>query len=147
MIIYIVRRIILKRIILLISHGTLAEGLLSSATLILGAEQTSNINYINCYVDPKRNMEEEVKEFMNNNKECEIVVITDIFGGSVNNHLLNYINNDNVLLMSGASLPLLLETSLFNGNINELKQHIDKSKDKMIVVNDTLKTEDLEDDF
>lgn len=42
-------------------------------------------------------------------KDKEIIVLTDLFGGSVNNEFLQYINQDHVYLVAGLNLPLLIE--------------------------------------
>ncbi len=42
-------------------------------------------------------------------KDKEIIVLTDLFGGSVNNEFLQYINQDHVYLVAGLNLSLLIE--------------------------------------
>ena len=46
---------------------------------------------------------------MNKYANYELIVITDIFGGSVNNEFLTYLKRKNFYLVAGLNLPLLIE--------------------------------------
>ena len=39
----------------------------------------------------------------------ELIVTTDIFGGSVNNEFMKYLSKSNIHLIAGVNLPLLFE--------------------------------------
>ncbi len=62
------------------------------------------------YVDGKNDLKKEVLKIINKMKEDEeLIVLTDIFGGSVNNEFMNYIGQGKIHLISGLNLPLLIE--------------------------------------
>lgn len=97
----------MERKILLASHGNFASGILSSLNLIYG--QTKNVKALDCYVDKNFDLSKTVERIMQENKGKELLVITDLFGGSVNNEFLNYIQKPNFYLVAGLNLPFLIE--------------------------------------
>ena len=68
----------------------------------------NNISTICGYVDDN-NVEEEIDKLIKENKDNELIVFTDLLGGSVNNIFLKYINNKNLHLIAGANLAVLIE--------------------------------------
>lgn len=96
-----------ERKLVLATHGNFASGILNSLEMICG--KNDEIAVINAYTTNDYNLSEEVKILMEKNKENELIVVTDIFGGSVNNEFLNYIHTPNFYLISGMNLPLLIE--------------------------------------
>lgn len=93
---------------LLASHGRLAEGIYSSIQIILGCNV--NISTICAYTDENISFEQQVENAINNmSLGDELIVVTDIYGGSVNNEFMKYIERDNVHLVAGMNLPLLIE--------------------------------------
>lgn len=79
-----------------------------SVRMILGNYE--NISTLCAYVNNKDNTKEQIKKIVENiNPEDELLVITDIFGGSVNNEFMKYINKENLYLISGLCLPLIIE--------------------------------------
>ena len=97
----------MERRIILASHGSFASGILSSLELICGKQ--TNIEALDCYTEESFDLASEVSEIINNNQEKEIIVVTDIFGGSVNNEFLQYIHNSHFFLVAGMNLPFLVE--------------------------------------
>ena len=136
------------RHILIATHGNFAKGILSSISIISGIQE--NISTINAYTESK-NIDEALKiYFENKNKSDEIIVLTDIFGGSVNQAVIKYMNEKNIFLITGFNLALLLEIITLDSekNISEeiLNKIIENSKQQLIYVNSLLKNK-LEDDF
>lgn len=105
------------RKILVATHGYLADGIKSSINILCG--EKDNISYINAYVDDK-NINEEIDEFFKNLKpEDEVVIFTDIVGGSVNQKLVPYCRMSNVHLISGFNLAIILEIVINEDPITE----------------------------
>ena len=92
--------------VILASHGYYSKGMLSSLEIIMGKQ--NNISTICGYVDDN-NVEEEIDKLIKENKDNELIVFTDLLGGSVNNIFLKYINNKNLHLIAGANLAVLIE--------------------------------------
>lgn len=100
----------MERKLVLASHGKLASGIRSSLELICGNQLT--IETLDCYLTERFDLEKEVKAIMNTYREYELVVVTDLFGGSVNNEFLTQIDRPNFYLVAGMNLPFLVELSM-----------------------------------
>ena len=96
------------RRIILASHGMLAEGMKDSVTFIVG--HSNNIYTISAYTKEDFSFEAEVKQiFESFNDGDEVIVITDIYGGSVNSITIQKINEVNVVsgyLIGGSSTSI-----------------------------------------
>lgn len=87
--------------------------------------------------------------------EDELIVITDLFGGSVNNEFTSLLTNTDkkIYLISGMNLALVMNLVVNKDEDADLesmiKDCIEESKGMMIYCNDLLKQEDVvdEDDF
>ena len=77
--------------ILVIGHGRFAEGVKSAAQIIVG--DLSEVTFMNTYVDDIDFHVELDKYFSNN---TNILVLTDLFGGSVNQAIMQYITKENI---------------------------------------------------
>lgn len=97
----------MERIIILGSHGSLSTGMASSLEIILG--KTVAIKTVNAYVDDNFDLSREVREVIEANNGKELIIVTDIMGGSVNNEFMKYLDYPNLYLVAGMSLPLLIE--------------------------------------
>jgi len=97
--------------ILVISHGNLAEALISSAEFIVG-----NLDRIRGVPVWPKDQEKEVKDRIQK-KLAEvddgegIVVLTDVLGGTPTNISLSCFENEKVEVVTGVNLPMLLALS------------------------------------
>lgn len=90
------------------THGTFADGIKESIKLIAG--DFKNLIALSCYMKENFNLKDEIDSILNEARNEEIIVITDIFGGSVNNAFVERIpENPNLHVISGLNLPLMLE--------------------------------------
>ena len=93
---------------LIASHGKLAEGLYDTFVMVMGKNE--NLSFFGAYTKAEEDMEESVRKYVDGIKEGdELIVLTDVFGGSVNNEFMKYIGRKNFYLVSVLSLPLLIE--------------------------------------
>ena len=122
----------MDRHIILASHGNLAEGLYNALRIILGQEKLSNVAYLNCYMEDTQNVTKEI-ETMLNRYDDEILVFTDLFGGSVNTAVYSCMEGKSFELIAGMNLPLLIETVLFQGTMQELIAHLKANSSQYIV--------------
>lgn len=100
----------MERKLVFASHGKLASGITSSLELICGRQIA--IETLDCYLTEDFDLEKEVKNIMNRYHDCELVVVTDLFGGSVNNEFLTQIDRPNFYLVAGMNLPFLVELTM-----------------------------------
>ncbi|MFJ1628013.1 PTS sugar transporter subunit IIA [Marinilactibacillus psychrotolerans] len=139
----------MRRKIILASHGNFATGILSSLELICG--KNDNIVTIDAYMTADYNLNDEISKRMNENKGNELIVVTDIFGGSVNNEFLNYIHTENFYLIAGMNLPLVIELATqleHTDSITALiKQALENSIMTIQFCNETIQNETEEEDF
>lgn len=92
------------------SHGEFASGIYESIKII--ANEQPNVQIINAYVESV-DIQSLVDKAIRNIPQGEcVVVLTDLFGGSVNNEFMKYINNENFYLITGMNLPLLIQIFL-----------------------------------
>ncbi|WP_086335254.1 PTS sugar transporter subunit IIA [Enterococcus mundtii] len=139
----------MEQIVILASHGRFASGILHSLELICGKKQS--VVAIDCYVEETFDLTTTVDTLMQTYKHSEVIVITDIFGGSVNNEFLRYIQQPNFYLIAGLNLPLLIElTTQFQrrGAISEtIHQTLANSKEMIQFCNDSVEKEIEEEEF
>lgn len=93
---------------LMATHGNFAKGIKESIELILGKFQ--NLNELSCYTNKEFDLEKEIEKIINGVNGEELIVVTDVYGGSVNNGFLQKLeNHKNIHVISGLNLPLMIE--------------------------------------
>lgn len=96
------------RKILCFSHGFLAKGMVDTVKMIAG--DFENLEYFCAYTKEDEDVEKVIKEIVQDNRENELFVVSDIFGGSVNNEWMKLINcGNNIHLIAGMNLAFLIE--------------------------------------
>lgn len=95
--------------ILLASHGFFAQGMKSSLEILMGAND--RIECLCAYVDDdSRDVAALVDAWMDAKDPADTwFVVTDIFGGSVNNEFIQRQVAGSFTLIAGMNLPLLVE--------------------------------------
>ena len=121
--------------ILVIGHGRFAEGIKSVANIIVG--DLSEVTFMNTYVDDI-DFHVELDNYFSENKN--VLVLTDLFGGSVNQAIIQYITKVNIDVITGINIPLILEILISNttGNNLDFRQIISSAKEQIVYVNHML---------
>lgn len=93
---------------LLASHADFARGIFESLRFILG--EVEDVDVLCAYTDGAP----DVKAFARERVESvapgdELIVVTDLFGGSVNNEFMVHVGKPGFHLVAGLNLPLLIE--------------------------------------
>ena len=93
---------------IVMSHSHMARGVVDSIKMLAG-EQTQ-IDYLCGYVDGNENIEQAVRAKLDAiEPNQEIVVFTDLFGGSVNNAVLQAVKGaEGIHVVAGMNLALIL---------------------------------------
>lgn len=108
------------------THGNFAKGIESSIGIILG--KFENLESLPCYTKEDFNLAKEIDRMLLQYKDKEIIVVTDIFGGSVNNAFMEKIpSNKNLHVISGLNLSLILELLGEQEEYNNAKELIENS--------------------
>lgn len=136
------------RKILIATHGQFAKGILSAGEIIVGKRK--DITCLNAYSDVK-NVKETIDMYFNSLLcDDQVIVLTDIFGGSVNQMLMPYMKRHNVYLITGVNLAVLLEILMIEEDVNIdddlLREIVGNGQRQVMYVNDVLKMKQ-DDDF
>ncbi len=132
---------------ILASHGLFSKGIFDSMKMIIGDKE--NVNIITAYIEENVDIKNQINSLINSiPEEDEIIVCTDVFGGSINNEFMSYLHKKNFHLITGINLPLLI--NLFLNEDKEacelIKESLEQAKDGLIYCNEKLK-QIIDDEF
>ncbi|WP_455140983.1 PTS sugar transporter subunit IIA [Candidatus Hodarchaeum mangrovi] len=99
--------------LIIASHGTLSEGLINAMELIIGKQELVFSLVLEEGVSPETLQDEFIKVIKKCDKEDGVLILLDLFGGTPSNVAgkMAY-NNDDLELVTGINLPMLLEVTL-----------------------------------
>lgn len=127
---------------LIAAHGTFPSGIQSSLEIIMGSLE--NVFLIQAYVGENKSLKEEIDSVLEHiNNEDELIVFTDLMGGSVTNQILQYALKENVYIISGFNLPLLLEVLLADPSspvLEVIETGINNARNQIVFVNKLITT-------
>ena len=117
--------------ILIATHGKMASGIRYTAELIVG--KMAEITTIDAYVTPEDNVEKKFEEYFAQHENDRIFVFTDLMGGSVNQKLLGYSQKENVTLITGTNLPVLMQVMMADDDVTEeeIQEFIDDAREEL----------------
>ncbi|MBB6110593.1 PTS system, fructoselysine and glucoselysine-specific IIA component [Mucilaginibacter lappiensis] len=122
---------------LIATHGAFAKGIQSSVNMIIG--ETDNVFLIQAYLDDHISVEDELATVLTHiTADDELVIFTDLLGGSVNNIMMREALKDNVHIVSGFNLPLLIEVIMGDAGtpvMEVIEEAIVNAKEQMVYVN------------
>jgi len=122
---------------LIATHGAFAKGIKSSLDMIIG--ETDNVFLIQAYLDDNISLEDELAAVLTHiTADDELVIFTDLLGGSVNNIMIREALKPNVHIVSGFNLPLLIEVIMGDAGtpVTEvIETAIIDGKEQMVYVN------------
>lgn len=124
------------------SHGHFASGIKSSLDILIG--NTDNITVFDAYVD-EFSVQSQLDNFFNTVKKDEqVILLSDLYGGSVTSTMLLYAQRPNTILITGINLSLVLEIAVRDSiDKDELKEIVENSRNMMLIVDSVdLPTED-----
>jgi mannose/fructose-specific phosphotransferase system component IIA len=120
--------------IFLSSHGHLASGLKSSLEILYG--NCDHITVFDAYVD-ENSVQEQLELFFETVEEDQqILLISDLYGSSVNQAMSMYLDRPSTTLVAGANLAFLIGL-MGRDSITreELKDLIEQSREMLCIVN------------
>ncbi|HEY5406005.1 MAG TPA: hypothetical protein VIJ92_02920 [Ginsengibacter sp.] len=135
---------------LIATHGTFSSGIKSSLDIIIG--EMENVFIIEAYIDGNKSIEDALNYVLKNvNDNDELIVFSDLLGGSITNQVLRYALKENVHVVSGINLPLLIDVMLADAETpvaEVIESAIHNAKDQIVYVNKliTLNKEETEND-
>ena len=117
--------------ILIATHGKMASGIRYTAELIVG--RSEEITTIDAYVNPEDDIEAQFKEYFADHAKDRIFVFTDLMGGSVNQKLMKYAESENVTLITGTNLAVLMQVMMSDEDVTdvEIEEFIDEARQEL----------------
>ncbi|WP_438478266.1 PTS sugar transporter subunit IIA [Streptococcus pluranimalium] len=132
--------------IIIASHHKLADGLKDTLNYILPS--SPDIISMPMYLDNEP-IDKKVESALKNINENEkVIVFTDMLGGSVNQEFSKYAN-EQIHVITGVNLPILLTIALVaqNGDVsvNQIKEAITESRNQLLYVNEIISSQEMDD--
>ncbi len=93
----------------IVSHGKLAEEILNALTIILGEAVNIEAISIGWYDDVEESKKKINKSLKSVNQKNGVVIFTDMFGGTASNLSFSFLKNDQVEIITGVNLPMLIK--------------------------------------
>lgn len=131
---------------LLVTHSSLAEGFYKSTDFLSG--QVKNMTFINAYVDDS-DWTQKAEEWIKSQKQdTNIIVLTDLFGGSVNQKMTLLMNQYHFTLITGINLPLVLSLALESNELSNdrIKKLVSEAQQSLEIVEEPKIEEDTNED-
>lgn len=139
------------RKLLLASHAYLAKGVLSSLEMIMGKQE--QVDVICAYTEDPYDLRAEIQKRLDAlDEQDELIVVTDAFGGSVNNEFMSVVGScgKKVHLVCGMNLSLVInlcEGREENGETAEIiRTCLNDARDSLKYCNDLLEAEEAADE-
>lgn len=131
------------------AHGKMASGIKTTLEVIIGPQE--NVICIDAYTDECADPMPEFQKIIEENQDDEIVIMTDMFGGSVNNNAMLLMRNENVYVVTGINLAVVISIVMSNqldDTAEILRQAVGDARDNIIFCNElNMQINNEEDDF
>jgi len=109
----------------IVSHGKLAEEILNALTIIIGEAVNIEAISIGWYDDVEESKKKINKSLKNVDQKNGAVIFTDMFGGTASNLSFSFLKNDQVEIITGVNLPMLIKFVSLQRS-NNLKEVVKK---------------------
>ncbi|KKN50225.1 hypothetical protein LCGC14_0634880 [marine sediment metagenome] len=109
----------------IVSHGKLAEEILNALTIIIGEAVNIEAISIGWYDDVEESKKKINKSLKSVNQKNGVVIFTDMFGGTASNLSFSFLKNDQVEIITGVNLPMLIKFVSLQ-RTNNLKELVKK---------------------
>ena len=132
--------------VFLSSHGSLASGIKKSVEILVGS--SNKLVVFDAYVNNERLTDALDSFFKDASDHDDKVLLSDLYGGSVNQQMYLYLDKPNTYLIAGVNLALVLEL-VMQESVNEeyLNKLVENSREMLRIVLYDDEAEDNEDDF
>ncbi|EDZ64461.1 PTS system fructose IIA component, putative [beta proteobacterium KB13] len=119
---------------LLITHGNLGQSLVECVENNLQKKCCDIIDIISLNSSDIDLTRKELDIYVNKNKDCEIIILTDLYGASSSNIVKKHTSQENIYAISGLNLPMLMKAvTLKTNDIQIMVDEIIKCGNKSII--------------
>jgi PTS system mannose-specific IIA component len=94
---------------IIVSHGRLAEELLNVLTIILGEAPNIEAISIGWYDDVEESKKKINQSLKRVDQKNGVIIFTDMFGGTPSNLSFSFLRNNEVEIITGVNLPMLIK--------------------------------------
>ncbi|MEF3255371.1 MAG: PTS galactitol transporter subunit IIBC [Deferribacterales bacterium] len=94
--------------IVFLTHGSLGLELLKTAEMIIGKQDAVEVLSVHSGTTLS-DLAERLDNLVEKYKDSGLVILTDMFGGSPSNVAMAYLVNENVEVITGANLPMVIK--------------------------------------
>jgi len=130
---------------IIISHGKLAGELLNAMTIILGEVVNMEAISIGWYDDVEESKKKINKSLKRVDQKNGVLIFTDMFGGTPSNLSFSFLKDNQVEIITGANLPMLIKFASLqrSNNLKEVaKKVVEQGKKNIHLVSTLLCTKD-----
>lgn len=138
----------MKRHIIIASHSTLADGMSKALKFFQGDDL--ELTVLSAYVDNKP-IEGQIKEIFDKiPAEDEVVVLTDLLGGSVNQKFFPYVQREHTQIIAGMNLSLAMAITMEPAKdyltSDRIKEIVEGARNQIKYVNELATSMDEDDE-
>lgn len=101
---------------IIVSHGKLAEELLNALTIILGEVLNIEAISIGWYDDVEESRKKINQSLKRVGQKNGVVIFTDMFGGTPSNLSFSFLKDNQVEIITGVNLPMLIKFASLQRN-------------------------------
>ena len=120
--------------IFLSSHGSMASGIKSSLGILMG--DCSNLTVFDAYLD-ETSVQEHLDAFYQTvGPEDEVLLCSDLYGGSVNQAMFTYLDHPNTRLVAGVNMSFMMNLLSEEEGVSDerLDEIIEESREYLCMV-------------
>ncbi len=115
------------------SHGHFASGMKSSVEILMGPNP--RITVFDAYVTQESVQENLDRFYETVEADDQVILLSDLYGGSVNQVMYTYLERPNTRLVAGVNLALVLELAVKEEiSDEELEQLVEQSRTMLRIV-------------
>ncbi len=98
----------MKNQILVCTHGRFGEEMIRSAEMIIGPMEHAKAFSLLPGMDPFE-YRQQIQDYVEEQEDTAFLCLADLYGGSPSNMLASLCGKDNIEVVSGLNLPMLIE--------------------------------------
>ena len=100
-----------KNNLLIATHGEFASGIMDAANLIFG--EVKGISYVSLKAGMQvEEFRGQIEKFLDEHEEENTLILVDLLSGSPFNSIIPFLMKENVYVVTGLNLPMLLEVGM-----------------------------------
>jgi mannose/fructose-specific phosphotransferase system component IIA len=118
----------------------------SSIEILAGIN--TRLTVFDAYVN-QENVQEHLEEFYKDvASDDQVVLMSDLYGGSVNQQMYLYLDRPNTTLIAGVNLALVLELSIRDSiTADDLEKLVEQSREMLRIVKPEVSSKEEKEDF